>query len=82
MRASIGSPVPYRIMLAGSKLMPKLGRAAVRELRPMQPGDVPASFADVDALSDAVGFRPDTPIEEGVRRFCDWFRETGRQFCD
>ncbi|MBL8534330.1 MAG: NAD-dependent epimerase [Betaproteobacteria bacterium] len=51
-----------------------LGRkASVRPL-PMEPGDVEATFADVEALSAAVGFAPSTPIEEGVRRFVEWFR--------
>jgi UDP-glucuronate 4-epimerase len=40
----------------------------------MQPGDVPATFADVDALRDAVGFQPATPLREGVSRFLAWYR--------
>jgi UDP-glucuronate 4-epimerase len=40
----------------------------------MQPGDVPATYADVDDLIKTVGFKPDTPIEEGVRRFVEWYR--------
>ena len=51
-----------------------LGRKAERELLPMQPGDVPETCADVAALEAAVGFKPKTPIEEGVRRFIAWFR--------
>ncbi|MDE2140312.1 MAG: hypothetical protein KGJ17_07405, partial [Gammaproteobacteria bacterium] len=51
-----------------------LGRKAVRNLLPMQPGDVPATYADIDDLEAAVGFRPRTSIEEGVRRFVDWYR--------
>jgi UDP-glucuronate 4-epimerase len=41
---------------------------------PMQPGDVRETFADVTALQTAVGFAPDTPIADGIRRFVDWFR--------
>ena len=41
---------------------------------PMQPGDVPATFADIDALQRDVGFRPSTPIEEGVQKFVDWYK--------
>jgi UDP-glucuronate 4-epimerase len=41
---------------------------------PMQPGDVPATFANVDALQKAVGFAPNTAIDDGIRRFVDWFR--------
>jgi UDP-glucuronate 4-epimerase len=40
---------------------------------PIQPGDVPDTRADMSALQDAVGYRPVTPVEEGVRRFVDWY---------
>jgi len=50
-----------------------LGKRASRELLPMQPGDVAQTYADVADLERAVGFRPKTPIEEGIRRFVDWF---------
>jgi UDP-glucuronate 4-epimerase len=43
-------------------------------LLPMQAGDVPATYADVDDLMRDVGFKPSTPIEEGVRRFVEWYR--------
>jgi len=52
----------------------EIGRQAVIELLPMQPGDVPATYADVTDLAAAVGFKPKTPIEEGVRRFVAWYR--------
>ena len=52
-----------------------LGRKAEKRLLPMQPGDVPATYADVDDLMRDVGFKPATPIEEGVRRFVAWYRE-------
>jgi UDP-glucuronate 4-epimerase len=41
---------------------------------PMQPGDVPQTYADIDSLAEAVGFRPKVSIEEGVRRFVEWYR--------
>lgn len=50
-----------------------LGRKAVRNLLPMQPGDVPATCANVDDLAIATGFHPSTPIETGIRRFIDWY---------
>ena len=50
------------------------GRTAMRELLPMQPGDVLETCADVADLEAAVGFSPDTPIAEGVRRFVEWYR--------
>ena len=52
----------------------ELGRTATKELLPMQPGDVPATYADVDDLSRDVDFRPATSIEEGIRRFAAWYR--------
>jgi UDP-glucuronate 4-epimerase len=47
---------------------------AQKELLPMQDGDVPATFADTQALNDWVGFTPATPIAHGVQRFVDWYR--------
>ena len=52
-----------------------VGREAKKNFFPLQPGDVPKTYADVDALADAVGFRPATPIEVGVQRFVAWYRE-------
>ena len=52
-----------------------LGRTAVRNLLPLQPGDVPDTFADVDDLTMLTGYRPRTPVEEGVPRFVRWYRE-------
>jgi UDP-glucuronate 4-epimerase len=49
------------------------GRKAKLDLLPMQPGDVKATEADTSALDAAVGFKPATPVEEGVRRFVDWY---------
>jgi UDP-glucuronate 4-epimerase len=53
----------------------ELGRPAVKELVPMQPGDVAETRADVEALTRAVGFRPSTPIEDGIRRFVAWYHD-------
>ena len=50
-----------------------LGRQAVKRLLPMQPGDVSATYAKVDDLAQAVGFKPNTSIEEGLARFVDWY---------
>ena len=52
-----------------------LGRGAVKELVPMQPGDVPETRADIDDLVRDIGFQPATPIEEGIRRFVHWYRK-------
>ena len=71
---NIGNNRPESVMHLVEILERCLGRKAVKELTPMQPGDVPATFADVDDLREAVGFAPATPIGEGVRRFVDWYR--------
>ena len=52
-----------------------LGKEAKKEILPMQPGDVPKTYADVDDLIQDVGFKPSTPIEEGIRHFVKWYRE-------
>jgi UDP-glucuronate 4-epimerase len=52
-----------------------LGKRAERRYLPMQPGDVRRTYADIDALQQAVGFRPSTPIETGVQRFVDWYMD-------
>jgi UDP-glucuronate 4-epimerase len=71
---NIGNNQPVELMRFIDILENCLGRKADRRLLPMQPGDVPATFADVESLTRDVGFRPDTPIEEGIRRFTDWYR--------
>ena len=58
-----------------SVLSQELGVEPQMEMLPMQPGDVPATYADIDQLEAAVGFRPSTSIEHGVRRFVQWYRE-------
>jgi UDP-glucuronate 4-epimerase len=78
------SSAPYRIYNIGNNrpvgllrfievLEEKLGRKAVKNLLPMQPGDVAVTCADVEDLMRDVGFRPATPIEEGLGRFVDWY---------
>ena len=52
-----------------------LGKAAVRDYVPMQPGDVPATFAAIDRLAAVTGFAPHTPLADGLARFVDWYRE-------
>jgi len=52
-----------------------LGKKADKRFMPLQPGDVPATYADVDDLIQAIGFKPDTPIEVGIRRFVEWHRD-------
>jgi UDP-glucuronate 4-epimerase len=71
---NIGNNNPVEVSHVVALLETELGRTATKELVPMQPGDVPATCADVDDLMRDVGFRPTTPIEEGVRRFAAWYR--------
>ena len=52
-----------------------LGKKAEKKLMPLQPGDVPATYADIDDLANDVGFKPATPIEVGIPRFVKWYRE-------
>ena len=53
----------------------RLGKKAIKQLLPMQPGDVPATYADVSDLAREVDFAPRTPIEVGVERFVAWYRD-------
>ena len=71
---NIGNNQPVELMYLIETLEKALGRKAEKNMLPMQPGDVPATFADIDALQRDVGFRPSTPIEEGVQKFVDWYR--------
>ncbi len=72
---NIGNNNPVKLMRLIEVLETCLGRTAVKEFLPMQPGDVPATFADIDDLTRDIGFRPSTPIEMGVERFVRWYRE-------
>ncbi len=79
------SPAPYRLYNIGNNnpveleafitaIENALGRPAQRTYLPMQPGDVPATFANVEDLARDVGFAPATPIDEGIRAFVQWYR--------
>ena len=72
---NIGNHRPVELMHFIGVLEKALGREAKKNFLPLQPGDVPATFADVDDLMADVGFAPATPIEEGVARFVKWYRD-------
>ena len=72
---NIGNNRPTELLHVVSELERCLGKTAQRELLPMQPGDVPETYADVDDLMRDVGFRPSTPVEMGIRNFVDWYRK-------
>jgi UDP-glucuronate 4-epimerase len=57
-----------------SLLEKALGKKAKPNFLPMQPGDVPATFADTADLSKAIGFAPQTPIQQGIDKFVEWYR--------
>ena len=71
---NIGNNNPVELMHMIETLEKALGKTAIKNYMPIQPGDVPATWADVDALSNDVGFRPETPIEVGVGRFVEWYK--------
>ncbi len=71
---NIGHHSPVELLYFIEVLEKTLGRKAEKRLLPMQAGDVPATCADVEDLMQAVGFRPATPIEEGIPRFVEWYR--------
>lgn len=71
---NIGNNNPVELLRFIEVLEEKLGRRAIRNLLPIQPGDVPATCADVDDLTRDAGFAPQTTVEEGVGRFVEWYR--------
>ncbi len=71
---NIGNNRPNQLLELVAALEHELGVTAQRRLAPMQPGDVPATWADVDALVADCGFHPGTPIETGVANFVAWYR--------
>jgi UDP-glucuronate 4-epimerase len=75
---NIGNHTPVDLLRFIEVVEQALGKTAVKKLLPMQPGDVSATSADVDALIRDVGFAPSTPIEVGVERFVAWFRDYHR----
>ncbi len=72
---NIGNHQPVELMHYIEVLEQCLGRRADMNLLPLQPGDVPDTYADVDDLIRDTGYKPATPVEEGVARFVDWYRD-------
>lgn len=75
---NIGNNQPVRLDRFIEVLEQRVGKPAKKRLLPMQPGDVPVTYADVDDLERDVGFRPSTPIETGIDRFVTWFLDYHR----
>lgn len=70
---NIGNSKPVDLMRYVEVLEQCLGMKAIIDFQPMQPGDVPETYADTSELQKAVGYKPSTPIEIGVRKFVDWY---------
>ena len=72
---NIGNNHPEQLMKVVAVLEKEFGRKAKTEMLPMQPGDVPATYADIEDLKREVGFSPSTSIEDGIARFAAWYRD-------
>lgn len=72
---NVGNNSPVELLRFIEVIEKKLGKKAIMNFLPLQQGDVPETFADVDDLSEVVGFRPRTSIEEGIGNFIDWYME-------
>ncbi len=70
---NIGNQNPVELMAYIETLERYLGKTAEKELLPLQPGDVPDTYADVEALVSDVGYKPNTSIEQGIARFVEWY---------
>src|SRR3984957_15545034 len=71
---NIGNNRPEELLHVVAVLEKEFGRPAIKEMLPMQPGDVPATYADIEDLERDIGFKPTTSIEDGIARFSKWFR--------
>lgn len=72
---NIGNNNPVQLMHFIECIEKALGRKAEKNFLPLQPGDVPATFADIDSMTKATGFRAETPIKDGINKFISWYRD-------
>ena len=72
---NIGASRPVELMDFIAAIERAVGREVDKEFLPMQLGDVPDTYADVSELAEAFGYQPSTPVEEGVKRLVEWYRE-------
>ncbi len=72
---NVGNHEPVELLEIITILEETLGKKAKKNLLPMQPGDVPATYADVETLERVTSFAPGTPVRDGIRQFVDWYRE-------
>jgi len=72
---NIGNNAPVKLTKFIEAIENELGKKAIKELLPLQPGDVPATYADVSDLVRDVGYKPNTSVEEGVKNFINWYKK-------
>ncbi len=72
---NIGNNQPVELLHFIDVIEQNVGKKAIRNLMPLQPGDVPETYANVDDLMRDVGFKPETSIESGIERFVKWYRD-------
>ena len=72
---NIGNNAPVQLMRYIAAIEEALGKTATKELLPLQAGDVPDTSADVEGLVREFGYKPETPVEEGIKRFVEWYQE-------
>jgi UDP-glucuronate 4-epimerase len=76
---NIGNSAPVQLMAYIEALERALGKTAKKNFMDIQAGDVPATHADVSKLEEYVNFKPQTSVEDGVKRFVDWYIENKKQ---
>jgi UDP-glucuronate 4-epimerase len=72
---NIGNNQPVALMEFIQAIEKAIGKTAIKEYLPLQAGDVPATYADIDELTQATGFKPSTPVTEGINKFVRWYKE-------
>ena len=72
---NIGNNNPVKLLDFVTAIEEQLGKTAEKIMMPLQPGDVPATYADVDDLVNDLGYKPDTSVKTGIKNFIDWYRE-------
>ncbi len=78
---NIGNGNPVKLMDFIEALEKALGKTAAKEMLPMQPGDVPATWADTKALEDTIGYKPGTPVQKGIEAFVAWYKAYYKKGC-
>ncbi|WNO09567.1 NAD-dependent epimerase [Teredinibacter sp. KSP-S5-2] len=71
---NIGNNAPVKLMEFVEAIENAIGKPAIKNMMPIQPGDVPSTYADASALQQTTNFKPNTPINEGVKQFVDWYK--------